>query len=222
VELKPLTYSKPRETEIRSKQPLSSYSDQPMNLDRFVNVPLVFEEFDIKNVFAKFDPYNLDEILKKERYAKFIDRVYAHYSPYINMKLGEFLGMLKEQGDNFYKQFLNTYGDLAFCKFRMADNHFSKRKGLYLYKSEGQVKYIGRVKGDYNFHLRINTGYAYISPKNCYIDGQSTNCHINARINSLRGNIELFVLPLENDEEIDRTERLLINIIQPEWNISLK
>ncbi|MEL1135063.1 hypothetical protein AAC978_07745 [Desulfitobacterium sp. THU1] len=166
---KPLTDTTSKEVKPKSKQPRKAYIDRPTNPDRFVKVPLEFEKFDIENVFTQFDSYTLDEVLKKEKYSKFHDPVYAHYSGYLSMRLGEFLGMLKDQGDNFYKQFLNAYGDQSFCKFRMADNPFLDRKGLYLFKSENQIKYVGRVKGDLNFHLRINTGYAYISPKNCYI-----------------------------------------------------
>ncbi len=197
-------------------------NNQVNDLDRFVEIDLEFEEFNIQNLFTRFDSYSLGEILKKDKYLKFADTCYKTYSPFMEMKLGAFLGMLKEQGDSYYMQFLNVYGDSAFCKFRMVGKDFSNCKGLYVYKSGGQIKYVGRVKGDYNFYQRINIGYAHLSPKNCYIDGQSTNCHINSIVNSSKGDINLFILPMENDDEIIRTERWLINLIKPEWNISLK
>lgn len=91
-----------------------------------------------------------------------------------------------------------------------------------MYKCNEQIKYIGRVKGNFNFYQRINTGYANISPKNCYIDGQATNCHINAKINKVQNQVAFYVMPLEDDEEICLLERKLIKENQPEWNIVLK
>lgn len=196
--------------------------DQTNDLDSFVEVGLEFEEFDIKNTFSKFDAHNLWEILNKDKYLKFVDLCEKRYSSYMEMKLGVFLGMLKEQEDSFYKHFLNDYGDSIYCKFRMVDNQFSEHKGIYVFKNNGQIKYIGRVKGEHNFYQRINMGYANISPKNCYIDGQSTNCHVNSIINSCKGDVNLFILPLGSDEEIIKTERWLINLVKPDWNISLK
>ncbi len=199
-----------------------SHYNQSSDLDRFIQVDLEFEEFDIENLFARFDAHTLEEILRKDKYLKFVQTCFERYSMFMEIKLGKFLGMLKEQGDDYYKHFLNDYGDLSFCKFRMVGKEFSNLKGLYVYKSDDQIKYVGRVKGDYNFYQRINMGYANISPKNCYIDGQSTNCHINAIVNSSKGNIKLFVLPMVSDDEIVRTERWLINLVKPDWNISLK
>jgi hypothetical protein len=187
-----------------------------------VEVDLEFEEFNIENLFTKFDSYTLGEILIKEKYLKLVDTCYKRYIPFMEMKLGAFLGMLKGQEDSYYKQFLNGSGDLAFCKFRMVGKDFSNHKGIYVYKYDGQIKYVGRVKGEYNFYQRINMGYANISPKNCYIDGQSTNCHINSIVNSCKGKINLFILPMESDDEIVRTERWLIDLVKPDWNISLK
>lgn len=196
--------------------------NQTNGFESFIEVGLEFGEFDIENTFTKFNAYTLGEILNKDKYSKFVGLCQKKYFAYMEMKLGEFLGILKEQGDSFYKKFLNAYGDSTYCKFGMVDQQFSKRKGIYVFKSNGQIKYIGRVKGEYNFYQRINMGYAIISPKNCYIDGQSTNCHVNSIINSYKGNITLFILPLENDEEIIKTEKWLINLVKPDWNISLK
>jgi len=196
--------------------------DEISDPNLFVEVALDFDEFDIENTFTKFDSHSLEEILDKDKYLKLFDLCKNNYSGYMEMKLGNFLGTLKEKGDAFYKQFLNAYGDSRYCKFRMSASQFSDRKGIYVFKSNGIIRYIGRVKGEYTFNQRINMGYANISPKNCYIDGQSTNCHINSIINSCKGSINLYILPLDNDEEIINLEKLLINLVNPDWNIQLK
>jgi hypothetical protein len=85
-----------------------------------------------------------------------------------------------------------------------------------------KIVYIGRVKGINTFNTRINQGYANIFPKNCYIDGQSTNCRINSLINTHAESIKLFILPLDNDREIIKFEKILIDLLKPEWNIQLK
>ncbi len=62
-------------------------TNQINDLDRFVEVNLEFEEFNIENLFTKFDTYTLEEILKKDKYLKFIDTCYKRYIPFMEMKL---------------------------------------------------------------------------------------------------------------------------------------
>lgn len=192
------------------------------NNSKFNKVRLIFENYDIKDTFSKFKAHTLAGILTKNKYIKLKDECDKKYKKYMNMELGNFLSMLKENNILFYKEFLNSYGDQLYCKFKMENNIFDKCKGLYMYKNEGQIKYIGRVKDNYTFYQRINVGYANISLKNCYIDGQVTNCHINSLINKAGEKIEFYVMPLKNDEMICSLERELIKKYQPEWNIALK
>ncbi len=65
---------------------------------------------------------------------------------------------------------------------------------------------------------RVNSGYGKISPKNCFKDGQSTNCKVNSHIASSIGNIELKILVMDDDEEIDKLESELICECDPVWN----
>ena len=84
----------------------------------------------------------------------------------------------------------------------------------------GQIQYLGRCRD--NFGKRINQGYGRIHPKNCYLDGQATNCHLNALINIYKDNIEFYVCPLEDVAQIEEFERQLIRQLQPTWNIAQK
>ncbi|MDA8442416.1 MAG: hypothetical protein M0Z55_08570 [Peptococcaceae bacterium] len=190
--------------------------------EKLTEVQLVFTQFGCTNVFAKFYAHTVWETLQKVRYVKHKHVCADKYGHYLDMALGPFLHMLKINGDSFYKDFLNPYGDLTYCEFKMKDSNLSKRKGIYVFKLNGEIKYIGRVQGNLTFSQRINAGYGLISPKNCYIDGQATNCHVNALINEVGDNVRLHLLPLDDDEEICSLERSLISTIQPEWNIALK
>lgn len=135
--------------------------------NKFIKIGVNFVSFHIKDAFSRFNAHTLAEILMKDKYRKLKDECYRYYDQYMNRKLGEFLSKLKQQSNLFYKKFLNPYGDELYCKFKMENNPFEKCKGLYMYKHEENIKYIGRVKDNYNFYQRINAGYANISPKNC-------------------------------------------------------
>lgn len=65
---------------------------------------------------------------------------------------------------------------------------------------------------------RINQGYGKIHPKNCYLDGQSTNCHLNALVARNLDSIELWFCEL-TPAEIDIAEKELIHAYKPAWNI---
>ena len=134
--------------------------------------------------------------------------------------IGSFLAFCKANNDFFYKCFLNPYGDNQFCKFAIDTKELLNEKGLYIYKYGDEILYIGRCKD--SFRKRINQGYGCIHPKNCYRDGQSTNCHINSLINRLGAEIELYVAVLKDDAAIETNERILIKAFNPCWNIALK
>jgi hypothetical protein len=107
----------------------------------------------------------------------------------------------------------------VFCDFSIAKSIPSKAKGIYCFTIGEAIKYFGRSHDP--FEKRLNQGYGHISPKNCYRDGQSTNCHVNSIIAKNYSVVSFYVCPIENDLEIDQLERLLINSYKPEWNILL-
>jgi len=145
------------------------------------------------------------------------------YADYLDWPLGSFLLELKQGGDEskLYAAFLNKYGDLQYCRFSI-DGDLVGKKGLYCYTVDGSVKYIGRCRDSFN--KRVNQGYGVIHPKNCYLDGQATNCHINFLIATATGKIGFWVCPLESDAEIKALEERLIKdpSRQLDWNIALK
>ena len=116
---------------------------------------------------------------------------------------------------------LNTYGSGPFCKFRIND-HLDE-KGLYCFVVDKKIKYIGQTTG--TFRQRINAGYGNISPYNCYVGGQRTNCHVNSLINdALKNKKEVLVgfYVMSDDVAIKKLEKELIkenNLVCKGWNL---
>jgi hypothetical protein len=186
----------------------------------FSRVSLLFLESGLTNLFALKNDKTLEETLLDPKYKKFAKKIVVNYPLSLQKKLGNFLLELKNNTDPFYLEFLNKYGDTNYCKFKILDPIHGKKKGLYLYVANEEIMYIGRCNDC--FYKRINVGYGNISPKNCYIDGQATNCHLNQLISIWADNISFWVCPLENGDLINYYEKELIKQIQPQWNIALK
>lgn len=108
---------------------------------------------------------------------------------------------------------LNKYGSGPFCKFKIPNN-FNK-SGVYAIVVEGVVKYIGECL---NLSSRFNMGYGNISPRNCFVGGQETNCRINSLIynHARQGkNIALWFFHTENYKSIEHELRESQEL---EWN----
>lgn len=183
-------------------------------------VKLYFRDHLVTNIFANKNNKTVAETLAHHRYKQFSPVILKSYSDSLGNKLGDFLYTLKRKGDNFYLKFLNRYGDDTYCTFEIQDAAYLTKKGLYLYTVNGQVKYIGRCRD--TFHKRVNQGYGIIHPKNCYLDGQATNCHLNSLIAANQSKVEFYVYPVLDNSTIERLEILLIQKYNPNWNIALK
>ena len=90
-------------------------------------------------------------------------------------------------------------------------------KGVYAYLAGDELKYIGRCKD--SIKKRVNQGYGKIHPKNCYLDRQATNCHLNARITAEKSEVTLWLHKMNSASEIESLERELIRLCNPPWNI---
>ncbi len=183
----------------------------------FIQIPIEFHQHGIVNLFAQKNNKSLSETLLSKRYASLSKEIQRRYPNSLNDKLGEFLYRLKLSGDKFYLRFLNEHGDNVFCDFSTGRTTLSNARGVYCFRVGETIKYFGRSHDP--FEKRLNQGYGHISPKNCYRDGQSTNCHINSMIAQNHADVFYYVFPLDNDPMIDKLEKLLINSYKPEWNM---
>lgn len=120
---------------------------------------------------------------------------------------------------------LNAYGRGAFCKFRLPTHHPElgalDLAGVYaLVDGAGAVLYAGKCE---NLERRFNMGYGSIAPRNCYQDGQSTNCRINHLILAAwqaGGGVRLFFHPTPGGPAAAALETELIQTLTPPWNRS--
>jgi len=183
---------------------------------QFINISLNFEENIYLNVFKGKNNKTLKETIETDKYNSLANIVKQHYSQEFNTNLGEFLLKLKNDGDEFYKEFLNKYGDLEYSIFSLANKEQYNLKGVYFYYLNDELKYIGRCRD--SMQKRVNSGYGKISPKNCFKDGQSTNCKVNALVTKHRNSVELKIFVMDDVREIEELESRLINDLMPEWN----
>ncbi|MDP3181960.1 MAG: hypothetical protein Q8M54_03960 [Desulfobaccales bacterium] len=184
----------------------------------FNPVSLRFETEIYNNIFKDKNNNTLSQTLKHKKYSKFNDVVFQRYSQYLLQPLGEYLFDLKNRNDPFYKEFLNNYGDLVYSNFYIDDPEYLNKRGLYIYNVGGKIQYIGRCRDSFN--KRINQGYGRVDPKNCYIDGQSTNVRLNALITKNRDLVELYICIL-NDPILIKDAEVGLKLVlgRPPWNI---
>jgi hypothetical protein len=108
---------------------------------------------------------------------------------------------------------LNKYGNGPFCKFKIPRN--IEYPGIYALMEASDVKYIGECIA---LSSRYNMGYGNISPRNCFIGGQETNCRINnliLRQISAGSEITLWFLNTSNHKSLESQLRALLS---PSWN----
>lgn len=132
------------------------------------------------------------DTLRKKRYRTLVEAVKQSYSSDLDQPLGASLIGLRNRGDLFYTRFLNGYGNEQYCEFSIQGDQAAK-KGLYCYTVDNEVKYVGRCRD--SFKKRVNQGYGVIHLKNCYLDGQATNCHRNSLIAKYRNGVKFWVYP---------------------------
>lgn len=179
-------------------------------------IPLTFYSKNVESIFYNKNNKTLKETLDHHRYSRLKKIMHSEFTDFLETKLGDFLKYLKENNDSNYLKFLNKYGDETYCEFKINSNH--NDKGIYCFIVGDTIKYVGRCTD--NFKKRINQGYGKIHPKNCFIDGQATNCHLNSLLNSTENvKFGIFVMNDKSKQEIIELEKLILSQNKFDWNI---
>jgi len=186
----------------------------------FTELPIQFQVDVYTNVFGRKNNKTVAQTILHKRYRHLAAHAKAHYSRSLQIPVGCFLLQLKNSEDSFYKKFLNDCGDLEYCRFYIDSREWGTKKGIYVFTYDDEKKYVGRCLN--SFEKRFNSGYGCISPKNCFKDGQKTNCHLNNLVLTNKDGLRLFVYEMTDTEEIKLLERNLIRVLNPEWNIALR
>ena len=179
-------------------------------------IELSFKESNLTNIFKNKSNKTLQETILADKYKHLKSQIEKYYKNFLDLPIGEFLYQLKSSNDIFYKEFLNPYGDLYYSNFCLKNKEDYDVKGVYFYYVKDELKYIGRCKD--SMKKRINAGYGKISAKNCFKDGQSTNCKINNLVTQYKDDVVLKILVLGDDKEIEKKEKELIKENKPKWN----
>ncbi|MGR6898321.1 DUF7669 domain-containing protein [Rummeliibacillus sp. BSL5] len=119
------------------------------------------------------------------------------------------------ENNNIQGLSLNKYGQGPFCKFSIPSD--IQQAGLYAIALNNELVYIGVCE---SLSRRFNKGYGMISPRKCFIGGESNNCRINHLIyeaSQVAQEIKLYFLETDNKFSI---ESALIAKVNPVWNIS--
>jgi hypothetical protein len=109
---------------------------------------------------------------------------------------------------------LHRYGAGPFCRFRVRTNAGT---GVYAFVVADAVRYVGKCD---ILALRLNEGYGRISPKNCYIGGQQTNCRVNTLVLEAVERGEAIGVWFFGCTSPDDIEARLIDALQPPWNLA--
>lgn len=112
---------------------------------------------------------------------------------------------------------LNPHGAGPFCRFALgAGDH---RSGVYVLALNGNPVYAGRCV---SLAKRWGgMGYGAISPKNCFVGGQSTNCKLNHKVYehvSAGDELELWFHAASDPGSFERN---LILALRPAWNTQI-
>ena len=91
--------------------------------------------------------------------------------------------------------------------------------GVYaIVNGEGEVLYIGRAQDSLAIRWG-RRGYSVIDPRNCFVGGQSTNCHINALITNELMTGRSPTLQVHETASPSDLEARLIAALRPRWNL---
>ena len=106
---------------------------------------------------------------------------------------------------------------LNFSKIKVSQ--YFDDKGIYCFIVSNKIKYVGRCSD--NFRKRINQGYGKINPKNCFIDGQSTNCRLNSLINEEKEvMLGIYLMTDQTTKQINEFEKFILAFASFDWNTS--
>ena len=109
----------------------------------------------------------------------------------------------------------NRHGAGLFCDFTLAEA--TALAGVYTLTVGDEIKYVGECE---SLESRFGPqGYGHVSPRNCHIDGQATNCKINAavlRVSEDQDRVEVWFLVAESGRK--SIESRLIRGLAPPWN----
>lgn len=119
-----------------------------------------------------------------------------------------------EHNDSKYSEYQkNKFGERDYCSFKI--NYPKNISGVYLWVVDEKIIYIGETDDLTN---RFNAGYGKITPYNCNINGQTTNCKMNGVVLDLFRQNKIISLYFLKTTEYKEVEKILLENITTEYN----
>lgn len=160
---------------------------------------------------GKSDNINKDQAVKLIGNIRFIN--VCDIEPERNSRGSVKNYMPQERYENRNHLSLSQYGKGPFCKFKIPNNY--NQSGVYAITVNDTVNYIGECV---NLSSRYNMGYGNISPRNCFVGGQDTNCRINNLIFSETKNGRHVALWFFHTSSYKEVEDKLRGHLKLKWN----
>ena len=138
----------------------------------------------------------------------------ARIQPEIRKDGAPWTDMPQKRYANAAQERLNRHGAGPFCRFDV--DGLPDTFGIYAVTLNGRLTYVGIAN---NLKQRWGPqGYGLISPRNCYVGGQSTNCKINHAILQAVQQEQIVDLWIHEMEGPRALEKHLIHELDPPWN----
>jgi hypothetical protein len=150
---------------------------------------------------------SLAEVLENPAYSHLHEQVNLKYSRYLPLKVGIFLGQLKERHDPFYREFLNFYGDEKYGTFRLLETNEGEKCGVLVVVINNSIYHA--VSCPESFRGIINDTYGRILPEDCYLRGDPVRCRINALVCNNRNEVRLYIHKCDKEEDCSRISKTL-------------
>lgn len=112
---------------------------------------------------------------------------------------------------------LNRHGSGPFCRFKTRG--LPHVRGVYALAVDDEVVYAGKTN-DLASRWGLG-GFGSISPANCFVSGQTTNCHVNHEILLAARAGSTVEIWFRDEPNAERAERGLIRRLKPAWNIQV-
>lgn len=150
---------------------------------------------------------SLVEVLKNPVFGHLREQVNLKYSRYLPLKVGVFLGQLKERHDPFYREFLNAYGDEKYGSFRFLETNEGEKCGVLIVIISNGIYHA--VSCPETLRGIINDTFGRILPEDCYLSGDPTRCRINALLCNNRNEAGFYFHPCDGEDDRFRISKTL-------------
>jgi hypothetical protein len=178
----------------------------------FRPIPLKFTGGAKEDTFTRIQK-SLEEVLQEPAFEHLRDPVNAKYSRYLPMKIGLFLGHLKERFDPFYREFLNPYGDEKFGSFRADTTGETEKRGVLIVAVNRGLYHV--ADSPVPLYLTINNHFGRIGPDDCLLTGDIARCRVNALLSNNQKEAGLFFYSSEREADRLSLVQSVENFIRP-------